>query len=91
MLVAAATVLAAVGGHVAVVSRWRGQVDAALEQAKADREILHERIGDKEAALAAQLKELTEVVSDLRIEVARLTERMGHVERPGSARVSQSP
>lgn len=61
-------------------ARWRGRIDAEMERAQRDREVLHERIGDKEAALERQLKELTQVVSELRIEVARLSERLGHVE-----------
>lgn len=64
-----------VGGHFVVVARWRGAIEARMVQAEKDREVLHERIGAKEAALEEQLKELTKAVTDLRIEVARLSER----------------
>ena len=70
----------AIGAQWMQTARWRGRIDAEMERAKQDRDILHARIGAKEEALERQLKELTQVVSELRIEVARLSERLGHVE-----------
>ena len=53
---------------------WVGRTEQRLAEAEKDRELLHDRIGSKEAALEAQLKELTKAVNDLKVEVAVLAE-----------------
>ena len=80
-LIAFVGIAITVGSHFIVVARWRGQIESRMLQAEADREIIHKRIDGKEVELADQLKELTKVVSDLRIEVARLSERLAHLEK----------
>lgn len=57
------------------VAKWRGSVEERLKQSERDREILHERIGAKEEAIEAQLKELTAAVNGLSKQVAVLMDR----------------
>ena len=80
-VIALIAIAVTIGTQWAATARWRGRIDSELAQAAKDREILHGRIGDKEAALETQLKELTAVVAALRIEVARLSERLSSLEK----------
>ena len=67
-----------IGGHFVAVARWRGEMETKLAAAEKDREILHARIGEKEDAIQAQLKELTDAVHGLEKTVAVLVDREKH-------------
>ena len=80
-LIGFAAVAVAIGTQYAVTNRWRGRIDEKIARAERDREVLHTRVSEKEAALIDQVKQLTETVTALKIEVVRLNERLAHVER----------